>query len=198
MHVLDTYVFAIWVHWGRCMHIILLYPPYEYTRGGDTVIHSHFHRSHDNVHIFFGLLPYFIGTCRLIWVRGYLGSKMCPVWLFMGHQHPTPPPPLFSQIVKNAHFLTLGRIYEKNWWLLLSLMLYTYICSVMRHSYPEILIPLNLMGPIMAKWCLGSYFDVIFLMYLVSSGFSFKPTSSSSIILILKSECAERWSYNIQ
>ena len=30
----------------------------------------------------------------------------------------------------------------------------------------------------------GSYFDVIFLMYLVSSGFSFKPTSSSSIILI--------------
>ena len=28
--------------------------------------------------------------------------------------------------------------------------------------------------------CFGSYFDVIFLMYLVSSGFSFKPTSSSS------------------
>ena len=32
--------------------------------------------------------------------------------------------------------------------------------------------------------CFGSYFDVVFLMYLVSSGFSFKPTSSSSIILI--------------
>ena len=32
--------------------------------------------------------------------------------------------------------------------------------------------------------CFGCYFDVIFLMYLVSSGFSFKPTSSSSIILI--------------
>ena len=32
--------------------------------------------------------------------------------------------------------------------------------------------------------CFGSYFDVIFLMCLVSSGFSFKPTSSSSIILI--------------
>ena len=28
--------------------------------------------------------------------------------------------------------------------------------------------------------CFGSYFDVIFLMYLVSSGFSFKPTSSCS------------------
>ena len=28
--------------------------------------------------------------------------------------------------------------------------------------------------------CFGSYFDVIFCMYLVSSGFSFKPTSSSS------------------
>ena len=28
--------------------------------------------------------------------------------------------------------------------------------------------------------CFGSYFDVIFLMYLVSCGFSFKPTSSSS------------------
>ena len=28
--------------------------------------------------------------------------------------------------------------------------------------------------------CFGSYFDVIFLMYLVSSGFSIKPTSSSS------------------
>ena len=32
--------------------------------------------------------------------------------------------------------------------------------------------------------CFGSYFDVVFLMYLVSSGFSFNPTSSSSIILI--------------
>ena len=28
--------------------------------------------------------------------------------------------------------------------------------------------------------CFCSYFDVIFLMYLVSSGFSFKPTSSCS------------------
>ena len=28
--------------------------------------------------------------------------------------------------------------------------------------------------------CFGSYFDVICLMYLVSSGFSFKPTSSCS------------------
>ena len=28
--------------------------------------------------------------------------------------------------------------------------------------------------------CFGSYFDVIFVMYLVSSGFSFKPTSSCS------------------
>ena len=32
--------------------------------------------------------------------------------------------------------------------------------------------------------CFGSYFDAIFLMYIVFSGFSFKPTSSSSIILI--------------
>ena len=32
--------------------------------------------------------------------------------------------------------------------------------------------------------CFGSYFDVICSMYLVSSGFSFKPISSSSIILI--------------
>ena len=32
--------------------------------------------------------------------------------------------------------------------------------------------------------CFGSYFDVIFFMYLVSSGFSFKSTSSSSIIII--------------
>ena len=30
--------------------------------------------------------------------------------------------------------------------------------------------------------CFGSYFDVIVLMYIVSSSFSFKPTSSSSII----------------
>ena len=43
-------------------------------------------------------------------------------------------------------------------------------------------------------------FYLIFLMYLVSSGFSFKPTSSSSIILIgpvyprVCGECAERWS----
>ena len=32
--------------------------------------------------------------------------------------------------------------------------------------------------------CFRAYFAVIFLMYLVSSGFSLKPTSSSSIILI--------------
>ena len=38
--------------------------------------------------------------------------------------------------------------------------------------------PLSLLCP--HSRCFGSYFDVIFLMYLVSSGFSFKPTSSSS------------------
>ena len=45
--------------------------------------------------------------------------------------------------------------------------------------------------------CFGSYFDVILLMYLVSSGFSSKPTSSSSSSSppsLAKSECAERWS----
>ena len=33
--------------------------------------------------------------------------------------------------------------------------------------------------------CFGSHFDVIFLMYLVCSDFSFKPTPFSSIILIV-------------
>ena len=37
-----------------------------------------------------------------------------------------------------------------------------------------------------------SYFDVIFLMYLVSSGFSFKPTSSSSSSTQFSQEWARR------
>ena len=40
--------------------------------------------------------------------------------------------------------------------------------------------------------CFGSYFDVIFLMYLVSSGFSFKPTSSSSSSTQFSQEWARR------
>ena len=38
----------------------------------------------------------------------------------------------------------------------------------------------------------GSYFDVIFLMYLVSSGFSFKPTSSSP------TQFSQEWVVSVQ
>ena len=39
------------------------------------------------------------------------------------------------------------------------------------------------------SWCFGSYFDVIFLISLASSSFSFKPTSSSSTHLSQERVC---------
>ena len=43
--------------------------------------------------------------------------------------------------------------------------------------------------------CFGSDLDVIFLMYLISCGFSLKPTSSSSSSTQVSQE---RWSWNMQ
>ena len=92
------------------------------------------HRSHDNLKN-----PYRIASIFDMYIHideRIAGKQDGPSVIIYGP--PRPPPP---RIAQNAHFLTLGPIYEKL--VIIFFSCYKFVCSVMRSYCPEIFVHLG-------------------------------------------------------